>query len=110
MPRYEISKLRILAQIDLEETIRGNQDETDKTYGDADTLGKEIGEEIKKEEQMKRLEFSRQLASNRKTFKDYKMQHEIEGPSANSPSPLDTLSISNIQDKRLLSNFSTGQH
>ena len=48
MPRYEISKLKILAQIDLEETIRGNQDETDKTCGDADTLGKEIGEEIKK--------------------------------------------------------------
>ena len=110
MPRYEISKLKILAQIDLEETIRGNQDETDKTCGDANTLGKEIGEEIKKEEQMKRLEFSRQLASNRKTFKDYAMQNEIDGAFANIPSPLDTLSISNIQDNRLLSNFSTGQH
>lgn len=70
LPRYEISKLQILAQIDLDETIRGNQDEADKAYGNAVCLGKEIGEEIKKEDHINRQEYLRRLASNRKTLKE----------------------------------------
>lgn len=69
MPRYEISKLKQMADQDLDITNDDNRGEEERRYGNGKILGKEIDEMIK-EESKDRIT-KNQLASARKTFLNF---------------------------------------
>ena len=67
-PRYEISKMEELAQSDLLATNWENQGMADRVYGNGVIFGREIDQQIKKEEDNQKAVSKKQLDSQRQTF------------------------------------------
>lgn len=76
-PRYEISKLSMLAKVDLDETNRLCSGDVDKFYGDGKVIGEDIMENTRSMSQIGGGGLNKQLEGQIKQYKRLRNEREV---------------------------------